>query len=121
MQTFSRRFGLKVSAALGAMAATGTIRSIALAEKESIGDPVDGSEATVGGDLIVRVSELGDTMDPAKSSSLQTGITLRLVGDTLIAKDYDGNFTPYIATAWEISEDGLTWTFTLRDDVTFHD
>ncbi len=28
---------------------------------------------------------------------------------------------PGVATAWDISDDGLTWTFTLRDGVTFHD
>ncbi|CAN5545917.1 ABC transporter substrate-binding protein [soil metagenome] len=121
MQTFTRRFGLKVAAALGAMAATGSIKSIAFAEKKPVGDPVDGSAATVGGDLIVRAVELGDTMDPHKSGSAQVSTILRLVGDTLIAKDYDGNFIPYLAKEWTISEDGLTWTFMLRDDVKFHD
>lgn len=28
---------------------------------------------------------------------------------------------PRLATAWSASEDGITWTFTLRDDVTWHD
>jgi ABC-type transport system substrate-binding protein len=28
---------------------------------------------------------------------------------------------PWLATDHSVSEDGLTWTFTLRDDVTFHD
>ncbi len=121
MERFSRRFGFKIAAALGAIAATGKLNSIAFAEKTPIGDAVDGSEATVSGDLIVRVAELGDNMDPGQTSSLQTGITLRLVGDTLIGKDYDGNFVPHLATAWEISESGLDWTFHLRDDAKFHD
>ena len=33
----------------------------------------------------------------------------------------NGGFLPWLATAWEVSEDGLTYTFQLRDDVTFHD
>ena len=33
----------------------------------------------------------------------------------------DGTVAPALATAWEVSADGLTWTFTLRDGVTFHD
>jgi peptide/nickel transport system substrate-binding protein len=118
---FSRRYGFKIAAALGAMAATGKLESIAFAEKVPVGDAVDGSEATVGGDLLVRAAELGDNMDPGKTSSLQSGITLRLVGDTLIGKDFDGNFVPYLASSWDISEDGLDWTFHLRDGVTFHD
>jgi len=121
VETFSRRFGFKIAAALGAAAATGGLRSIAFAEKIPVGEPADVAAAAVGGDVIVRVVELGDNMDPAKTAALQSGITLRLVGDTLIAKDFDGNFVPHLAKSWDISEDGLTWTFTLRDDVIFHD
>lgn len=117
--TFSRRLGLQLSATLGAMAATGNIVSIAYAAP--VGDPVDAAEASVGGELIIRAVELGDTMDPAKTGSAQVSTTLRLVGDALIAKDFEGNFVPAIAESWEISEDGLTWTFVIRQGVTFHD
>ena len=33
----------------------------------------------------------------------------------------DGQIEPLLATGWEVSEDGLTWTFDLQDGVTFHD
>ena len=33
----------------------------------------------------------------------------------------DGSIRPALASGWEVSEDGLTYTFTLHDGVTFHD
>ena len=46
---------------------------------------------------------------------------MRQIYDTLIWSPEPGVFTAGLATAWEMSEDALTYTFTLRDDVTFHD
>lgn len=39
----------------------------------------------------------------------------------LVDLDADGNLIPRLATDWAYSEDGLEYTFNLRDDVTFHD
>ena len=41
--------------------------------------------------------------------------------DRLVTFDSELNLVPQLATDWETSEDGLTWTFNLRNDVTFHD
>ncbi|MEU6729860.1 ABC transporter substrate-binding protein [Nonomuraea wenchangensis] len=41
--------------------------------------------------------------------------------DALVARQADGTFTPWLATAWKISDDHLAYTFDLREDVTFHD
>ena len=43
------------------------------------------------------------------------------VFDSLIAMDVRGNAYPLIAHSWDISDDGLVYTFHLRDDVLFHD
>ena len=40
--------------------------------------------------------------------------------DTLIEYDNLGNIVPDLATSWEESEDGLTWTFHLRDDAKWY-
>ncbi len=44
-----------------------------------------------------------------------------LVFDTLVWRDASGETIPWLATDWTMSGDGLTWTFTLRDGVRWHD
>lgn len=57
------------------------------------------------------------TLDPALSSGVQEFdiITDLLVG--LMTSDPDGKPIPGMATRWQTSEDGLTWTFYLREAV----
>jgi peptide/nickel transport system substrate-binding protein len=63
-----------------------------------------------------------DSVDPAFDYETRGGAILSHVYETLYT--YDGSKTdliPNLATGYTISSDGMTWTFTLRDDVTFHD
>lgn len=48
-------------------------------------------------------------------------VILDLVYEPLVRYGPDGSIQPALAESWEISNDGLTWTFHLRPDVTFHD
>ena len=42
--------------------------------------------------------------------------------DRLLGYDYEtGEFLPELATEWSVSEDGMEYTFKLRDDVKWHD
>jgi peptide/nickel transport system substrate-binding protein len=60
--------------------------------------------------------------DPHIHASSELGIPLRQVYDTLIYRDPQTKaFVQGLATHWTLSEDGLTYTFTLRQDVRFHD
>lgn len=61
-------------------------------------------------------------IDPHLNASSELGIPLRSVYDTLVYRDAkSGEFVPGLAESWQISGDGLTYTFLLRKDVTFHD
>ncbi|NIM92434.1 MAG: hypothetical protein GTO18_01800 [Anaerolineales bacterium] len=61
-------------------------------------------------------------IDPHINASAELGIPLSSVYDTLVFQDPEtGEFVPGLAEEWTISEDGLTYTFNLRQDVTFHD
>ena len=48
-------------------------------------------------------------------------VLLDLVYEPLVRYAPDGSIVPAVAESWDISEDGLTWTFNLRQGVTFHD
>jgi peptide/nickel transport system substrate-binding protein len=47
---------------------------------------------------------------------------MAIIFEQLIERNpVDGQFVPNLATAWEVADDGITWTFSLRDDVLWHD
>ncbi len=47
--------------------------------------------------------------------------TFKNVQETLVELTDTGTIVPYLAESWEISEDGLVYTFTIRQGVKFHD
>lgn len=61
-------------------------------------------------------------IDPHINSSSELGIPLRQVYDTLVYHDpATAAIVPGLAVEWTVSDDGLTYTFKLRQGVTFHD
>jgi peptide/nickel transport system substrate-binding protein len=75
----------------------------------------------VGGTLVYAVSAEPDTLDPAKTGAAVSDIIMNFLGCSLVTIDTEGNVVPYVAESWDVSEDGLTYTFHLRDDVMYHD
>jgi len=60
------------------------------------------------------------TFDAHRTTWSPAGDIINMTQDTLVALDWDGKTpVPYLAKSWEISPDGRTYTFHLRDDVTF--
>ena len=75
-----------------------------------------------GGSLAVAITAEPPGWDPSVSTSQEIP---RVVYDNvlqgLVRFDRTGEIVPALATEWSVSEDGLTWTFELRQGVTFHD
>jgi len=70
---------------------------------------------------IIRMTQDWPTFaDPARGSLFSDTIALVNIYSPLIWPDLDGNPQPHIATSWTVSDDGLEYTFTIRDDVIFH-
>lgn len=59
-------------------------------------------------------------LDPMLTTAHITRDHGYMIYDTLVAIDAEGNPAPQMAE-WAVSEDGLTYTFALRDGLTFHD
>ncbi|MFE6964290.1 ABC transporter substrate-binding protein [Agromyces sp. NPDC057679] len=84
------------------------------------GGAAAGSDSTV---LSVAASAAVTTWDPVRSFSTEA-LYLGNVYEPLLWKNAEGadeEFTPGIAESWEASDDGLTWTFHIREGATFHD
>jgi len=64
--------------------------------------------------------DLDNSLDPYQSTAAGTREVMFNVFEGLVKPDSDGNFVEAVASKVEISEDGLTYSFTLRDGVVFH-
>ena len=100
-------------------AAAGT----ALALVAGAAAPAAADTAPPGGNtLTVAVAQQVDSFNPFTAQLAVTTNILSHIYDSLVTNDQEtGNPAPALAESWDTSEDGLTWTFHLRDDVTFSD
>ena len=65
--------------------------------------------------------DLEDSLDPHKAVAAGTKEVLFNIYDGLVKPTSDGDFIPAIASDYSQSDGGATYTFTIRDDVKFHD
>lgn len=86
-------------------------------ETASTGTPV----STGDKELAVQVGPNPETMDPALNSAVDGGNMLLHAFECLLVVGEDGTLQPGQAETWETSEDGLTWTFHLRDGLKWSD
>lgn len=74
-----------------------------------------------GGELSFALATSPDTLDPHRSGLAVSVRVIRTIHDSLVVQLPDHTIKPWLATEWEVSEDGLSYTFKLREDVKFHD
>ncbi|MFE9611157.1 ABC transporter substrate-binding protein [Streptomyces sp. NPDC006012] len=114
----SRRGFLLMSAATSTAVTLGTMGLTACSTggEDTVGDtPQD------GGTLTYAASTEPDSWDPHQASTGVTARLLRPVLDSLVTLNPDGTVAPWLAASWQVSDDGLSYTFKLRKDVTFSD
>ncbi|MEU5875671.1 ABC transporter substrate-binding protein [Glycomyces sp. NPDC047369] len=71
--------------------------------------------------LLIATNQEVDTFNPFKRRFVITYETSMMTYETLVRIGADYEPEPGLATEWEESEDGLTWTFTIRDGATWSD
>ena len=125
MKRISRRNFLKVAgvgaAALG-LAACGGSKSGSTATSGSASSAAGsstGSVSTAG--FTVQYGSNPETLDPALNSAVDGGNTIITVFETLLIINENNEAVPGQAESWTTSEDGLTWTFTMRDGLKWSD
>ena len=76
-----------------------------------------------GGTLVVAMDQnpVGDRFDPMKQGDTYTGFVTSAVTEGLIKYNDKLEPTPWLAESYDVSNDGLTYTFNLRKGVKFHD
>lgn len=84
-------------------------------------DAAEQGPVTEGGSITFAVDSPFLGFDPNVTPAAQDARVLRQVFDSLLTLDEDKELHPWLASEWDVSEDGLTYNFSLRDDVTFHD
>ena len=83
------------------------------------GGPVTGGDPVSGGTLTFASNTDTDCLDPHQSAADVAALYARPILDSLVALTDDGEVHPWLAKAWTVSDDQLTYVFELRDDVTF--
>ena len=122
MKRISRRNFLKVAgvsaAALG-LAACGGSKSGSTATSGSAAGSTAGGTNTAG--FTVQYGSNPETLDPALNSAIDGANTIITIFEPLLLINENNEVVGGQAESWETSEDGLTWTFTMRDGLKWSD
>jgi len=99
-------------AVLGALVTASLLGPVAAHTTARAADP---------GTLTIATSPEPDTLDPQVTGTAIAASIDAYIGDTLVALSPTNQIVPDLAKSWTVSKDGLTYSFTLRQDVTFQD
>lgn len=114
-QTTRRRFIQTASGAAAGFALATQRTRITRAAPRSLQD------ATKGGTITYAYILKPVSLDASVWSGDSDNQVSRQIFDSLVYSPEAGKFEPWLAESWEMSSDGLVYTFRLRKDVVFHD
>ncbi|EPX84680.1 ABC-type oligopeptide transport system, periplasmic component [Rubellimicrobium thermophilum DSM 16684] len=97
-----------LAASLAALVATGALAQGAM--------PAEGETLSDNQTFTYRVLDEFPSIDPGMVEDVEGSHVARQLFEGLLNQDAEGNVIPGVATEWEVSEDGLTYTFHLRPE-----
>lgn len=74
-----------------------------------------------GGTLTLGRTDTVTSLDPNTEIEAKNAFAIDKVFESLLSFDQDGKIIPWLASDYNVSDDGLTYTFTLRDGLQFSD
>lgn len=123
-QKYSLALTLLVIASLLMSCAPAAQESATEAAPEPVAPPTEAAAqapAESGGVLTLGIPVEPETLDPGDAIMVQEQFILMNLFDSLLSISPDGELHPGLASAWEPNAEYSEFTFTLRQDVTFHD
>ncbi|UOE43131.1 ABC transporter substrate-binding protein [Agromyces larvae] len=101
-----------------ALLGAGAVATLALA---GCAGGTESAAPSDGGTLVYATGKDISCLDPHVGGDMPQASIAAQYLDSLVSQDAKGDIHEWLATDWTVSDDGLTWTFTIRDDVKFTD
>ena len=111
-----------MAATLAACGSTASTSSAAASESTEGATAEAAAETTAtGSGFTVQLGPNPETLDPALNSSVDGANTIITIFEPLLLIDENNDVIPGQAESYDVSEDGLTWTFHMRDGLKWSD
>ena len=108
-------------AACGGSASSAATDASSAASTEAATSEATEATGTSANGFTVQLGSNPETLDPALNSAIDGANTLITVFEPLLLIDENNEVIPGQAESYTVSEDGLTWTFTMRDGLKWSD
>jgi peptide/nickel transport system substrate-binding protein len=96
------------------------VQTVEVIKEVTVEAPAEPAAAGPQGTLQVALTTYPNALDLPNAAERNAANPSWQIYNSLVWVDDDGKITPALAESWEVSEDGTTYTFKLRQDVTFH-
>lgn len=84
-------------------------------------EATDTTSAPVGGPLKIAIGKVANPPTPFTTNDQGSLQILGCVGEYLAWENDKGEVEPRVAESWESTDGGTTWTYKIREGITFHD